>query len=96
MHCVPGAGKTKMIMCFVYVLAVFLRDAPVRMVITEPSKVRCDEVTKELASFVGDRTLVARIGFDRVSGRDHWACFMGESVERDTRIEGKLLEAMHR
>ena len=81
MHCLPGAGKTKIIMCFVYVLAVLLRDAPVSVVITEPSKVMCYEVTKELASFVGDRTLVARIGFDSVSGRDHWECFMDESVE---------------
>jgi len=94
LHCVPGAGKTTMVLCLAYILAFHVKERDVRLVITEPTKAMCDELRDRLMTFLGDRALVARVGFDEATGDDHWEAFMQERIEERLDIESVALAAL--
>ena len=94
MNCVPGAGKTTVILGLAW--AVLNSPANVKLIILEPNKIMCGEARELLASKSGRGDLIARAGLNASTGCDFFGEHLDEVVGKYSICEEVVLAALDR
>ena len=96
LHCVPGAGKTTILIEFAVKVMQHQGAYNIRLIITEPNKAMCEELYTKIGESIGSFEKIARIGFDPETEMDHWDSFLEERVEIHSFTSESLLQAIDR